>query len=72
MQLPPPLMDVFCGAGTIVMDLLADRAPNHVALFIRTAKEGGYDGTPVRWLATKEYFYNYNAAVVYKQQLEAI
>ena len=35
-------------------------------------KEGGYDGTPVRWLATKEYFYNYNAAVVYKQQLEAV
>jgi peptidyl-prolyl cis-trans isomerase B (cyclophilin B) len=32
-------------AGTIVMDLLADRAPNHVALFIKTAKEGGYDGT---------------------------
>ncbi|MGE3270521.1 MAG: ABC transporter substrate-binding protein [Chloroflexota bacterium] len=35
-------------------------------------KEGGYDGTPVRWMATKEYFYNYNAAVVYKQQLEAV
>ena len=35
-------------------------------------KEGGYDGTPVRWLSTKEYFYNYTAAVVYKQQLEAI
>jgi peptidyl-prolyl cis-trans isomerase B (cyclophilin B) len=32
-------------AGTIVMDLLADRAPNHVALFIKTAAAGGYDGT---------------------------
>ena len=32
-------------AGTIVMDLLADRAPNHVALFIKTAEAGGYDGT---------------------------
>jgi len=32
-------------AGTIVMDLLADRAPNHVALFIKTAQSGGYDGT---------------------------
>ena len=32
-------------AGTIVMDLLADKAPNHVALFIKTAQEGGYDGT---------------------------
>jgi peptidyl-prolyl cis-trans isomerase B (cyclophilin B) len=32
-------------AGTIVMDLLADKAPNHVALFIRTAEAGGYDGT---------------------------
>ena len=32
-------------AGTIVMDLLADRAPSHVALFIKTAESGGYDGT---------------------------
>jgi peptidyl-prolyl cis-trans isomerase B (cyclophilin B) len=32
-------------AGTIVLDLLADRAPNHVALFIKTARESGYDGT---------------------------
>lgn len=31
--------------GTIVMDLLPDAAPNHVALFVRTAREGGYDGT---------------------------
>ena len=32
-------------AGAIVMDLLADKAPNHVALFIKTAESGGYDGT---------------------------
>ena len=32
-------------AGTIVMDLLADKAPNHVALFVKTAQAGGYDGT---------------------------
>ncbi len=32
-------------AGTIVWDLLADKAPNHVALFIKTAEAGGYDGT---------------------------
>jgi peptidyl-prolyl cis-trans isomerase B (cyclophilin B) len=32
-------------AGTIVLDLLADKAPNHVALFIKTAQAGGYDGT---------------------------
>src|SRR3712207_8768321 len=35
-------------------------------------KEGGYDGTPVRWMSTKEYFYNYNAGLVFKQQLEAV
>lgn len=35
-------------------------------------KEAGYDGKPIRWLATKEYSYNYNMAVVLKQQLEAI
>src|SRR5687768_17180068 len=32
-------------AGIIVVDLVADRAPNHVALFIKTAEAGGYDGT---------------------------
>ena len=32
-------------AGTVVLDLLEARAPNHVALFIKTAQEGGYDGT---------------------------
>ena len=32
-------------AGTIVLDLLADRAPIHVAHFIKTARDGGYDGT---------------------------
>ena len=32
-------------AGTIVMDLLADAAPNHVAHFITRAREGAYDGT---------------------------
>jgi peptidyl-prolyl cis-trans isomerase B (cyclophilin B) len=32
-------------AGTIVWDLLADKAPNHVALFIKAAREGGLDGT---------------------------
>ena len=32
-------------AGTIVLDLLADRAPNHVALFVKTAESGGYNGT---------------------------
>jgi cyclophilin family peptidyl-prolyl cis-trans isomerase len=31
--------------GTIVMDLLADAAPNHVAHFILRAREGTYDGT---------------------------
>jgi peptidyl-prolyl cis-trans isomerase B (cyclophilin B) len=32
-------------SGTIVMDLLADKAPNHVAVFVKTAQSGGYDGT---------------------------
>jgi peptidyl-prolyl cis-trans isomerase B (cyclophilin B) len=32
-------------AGTIVMDLLAGQAPNHVAVFVKTAQSGGYDGT---------------------------
>ena len=32
-------------AGTIVLDLLADAAPNHVAHFITRAREGAYNGT---------------------------
>lgn len=32
-------------AGTIVWDLLADKAPNHVALFVKTAESGGFAGT---------------------------
>ena len=31
--------------GTIVLDLLADAAPNHVAHFMMRAREGAYDGT---------------------------
>lgn len=32
-------------AGTIVLDLLPDAAPNHVGYFIRLAREGAYAGT---------------------------
>jgi peptidyl-prolyl cis-trans isomerase B (cyclophilin B) len=31
--------------GTIIIDLLPEAAPNHVGLFIKTALEGGYNGT---------------------------
>src|SRR5262245_49613813 len=31
--------------GTVVLDLLADAAPNHVAHFITRAREGAYNGT---------------------------
>jgi peptide/nickel transport system substrate-binding protein len=34
-------------------------------------KDAGYDGTPIRWMSTKEYFYNYNSSLPAKQQLEA-
>jgi peptide/nickel transport system substrate-binding protein len=33
-------------------------------------REAGYDGTPIRWMSTKEYFYNYNSSLPAKQQLE--
>ncbi len=32
-------------AGTIVVELLPDAAPNHVGYFIKLAREGAYDGT---------------------------
>lgn len=31
--------------GTFVIQLLPEKAPNHVAHFIKTARDGGYDGT---------------------------
>jgi peptidyl-prolyl cis-trans isomerase B (cyclophilin B) len=44
-QLAPRQAVLETSAGTIVLDLLDARAPAHVALFVKTAEEGGYDGT---------------------------
>ena len=44
-QTGPQQAVIETSAGTIVWDLLADKAPNHVALFIKTAQAGGFDGT---------------------------
>ena len=38
--------------GTIVIDLLPDAAPNHVAHFITKAREGAYDGTTFHRVVT--------------------
>jgi peptide/nickel transport system substrate-binding protein len=38
----------------------------------RLLQEAGYNGEPIRWMATKEYFWNYNQALPIKSQLEAI
>jgi peptide/nickel transport system substrate-binding protein len=35
-------------------------------------QEAGYDGTPLRFMATQEYTFMYGAAIVAKQQLEAV
>jgi cyclophilin family peptidyl-prolyl cis-trans isomerase len=42
---PPQQAVLETTAGTIVWDLLAEKAPNHVALFIKTAQSCGLDGT---------------------------
>jgi peptidyl-prolyl cis-trans isomerase B (cyclophilin B) len=44
-QTPQKQAVIETSAGTIVLDLLADKAPNHVSLFVKTAEAGGYDGT---------------------------
>ena len=36
---------VATSAGTFVIDLRPDLAPNHVGYFIKLARSGGYDGT---------------------------
>lgn len=35
-------------------------------------KEAGYNGQTIRWLATKEYTYNFNMADFIKQKMEAV
>ena len=43
---PPPKQAVIeTSAGTFIIDLAPEAAPNQVAYFIRTAQQGGYDGT---------------------------
>jgi peptidyl-prolyl cis-trans isomerase B (cyclophilin B) len=44
-QSTPRQAVVETSAGTFILDLLPDAAPNTVALFVRTAESGGYDGT---------------------------
>jgi cyclophilin family peptidyl-prolyl cis-trans isomerase len=44
-QSPPKQAVVETSAGTFIMDLAAETAPNQVAFFIKTAQEGAYDGT---------------------------
>ena len=44
-QAPSKQAVVETGAGTFVIDLDADAAPNQVAYFTKTAQDGGYDGT---------------------------
>lgn len=46
-QAPAPVKQaVFeTAAGTFIIDLAPDAAPNQVAFFIKTAEEGGYNGT---------------------------
>jgi cyclophilin family peptidyl-prolyl cis-trans isomerase len=36
-------------AGTIVIDLFPEAAPNHVGLFMKLAREGAYAGTTFHW-----------------------
>jgi peptidyl-prolyl cis-trans isomerase B (cyclophilin B) len=44
-QAPPRQAVVETAVGAFVVDLTPDVAPNQVAFFIKTAQEGGYDGT---------------------------
>jgi peptidyl-prolyl cis-trans isomerase B (cyclophilin B) len=44
-QTPPRQAVVETTAGTFVLDLIPETAPNYVAHFIKLAQEGGYEGT---------------------------
>lgn len=38
----------------------------------KLVQESGYDGTPLRWITTKQYAYHYNTAAYVKQGMEEI
>ncbi len=44
-QMPPKQAVVETSAGTFIIDLAADAAPNQAAYFMKLAAEGAYDGT---------------------------
>jgi peptidylprolyl isomerase len=44
-QTSPQQAVIETAAGTVIVDLAADAAPNQVAYFIQVAQQGGYDGT---------------------------
>jgi peptidyl-prolyl cis-trans isomerase B (cyclophilin B) len=44
-QSPPKQAVIDTSAGTVVIDLTPETAPNQTAYFIKTATDGGYDGT---------------------------
>src|SRR5262245_265648 len=44
-QVPPKQAVIETSAGTFVIDLTPETAPNQTAYFVKTATEGGYDGT---------------------------
>src|SRR5688572_20711289 len=44
-QSPPKQAVVETSAGIFIVDLASETAPNQAAFFIKTAQDGGYDGT---------------------------
>jgi cyclophilin family peptidyl-prolyl cis-trans isomerase len=44
-QTSPKQAVIETSAGTVIVDLAPEAAPNQVAYFIQTAQQGGYDGT---------------------------
>jgi len=45
---------------------------NNQDLARQLLEEGGYDGTPIRFMCTQEYAYMYGAAIIAQQQMEAV
>src|SRR5215210_3246825 len=44
-QAVPRAGGIATSAGTFILDLMPEAAPNTVAFFTKTAESGGYDGT---------------------------
>lgn len=64
--LPPGFAGMYSDAGSELYN------QNNPELGKKLLEESGYDGTPIRWITTKDYSYQYAGTLIAVDQLKAI